>query len=98
MISVFPSQMLCRQGIFLYILALPIALYNIIAEAFTIALPLSCIVAVKTFKYFNTVLAYSILILAIKVIQIISLMLFGHIGTCSLPLVYRLPVALFFIF
>lgn len=70
-------------------------MYNIIAEVFTIVMPILIIISVKNFKYFNSVLGYSLLVLIIKVVQIIALLIFGHVGTCSMPTLYRLPIAVY---
>ena len=76
-------------------IGLPIALYNIIAQVFTIAMPICTIISVKYFKYFNTVLGYGLLVLVVKIVQIFALILFGHVGTCELSAIYRIPIAVY---
>jgi hypothetical protein len=78
---------------FLTYLALPITIYNIVAEIFTVFLPIACIYAANSFKYFNTVLVYCVIIIVAKIIQIVVLILFNHSGTCSLAPIERFPLA-----
>lgn len=60
-------------------------------------MPLFCIVAAKSFKYFNSVLAYCIMVIAMKIVQIVALSLFGHVGACTMLPLYRVPVIVYLI-
>jgi hypothetical protein len=66
--------------------ALPIAIYNIIAEVIAITMPIACIYASNTKKYFNTVLVYCAITIIAKIVQIIVLMLFSNSGSCILQM------------
>lgn len=58
-------------------------------------MPLLCILCVKAMKYFNTVLAYVIMTLIAKVVQIVSISLFGNVGACNMSTLYRVPVIVY---
>lgn len=76
-------------------LGLVIGFYNITAELLACLVPLCCIYAAKSNKNFNTVLAYCVLAIVAKVIQIAVLISFSHVGTCALPVIDRVPVAVY---
>lgn len=61
------------------------------------AMPIFCIISVRSLKYFNTVLAFAVLTLVVKIVQIVALSLFGHAGACNLTALYRVPVIVYLI-
>lgn len=76
-------------------IALPIAVFNIVTEGLTLLMPIGCIIAVKELKHFNFVLAYCILVNVAKITQILVLIVFNHAGSCVIPVMDRMPIALF---
>jgi uncharacterized Tic20 family protein len=58
-------------------------------------MPICCIVAAYEKKYFNTSLTYCLITSVAKIVQIVTLIVAGHIGTCILPITTRLTIILF---